>query len=238
MSRASLAALRQTLTVTWPQGDEAAARELLVRVARESTARIVKEQAGRAGVQPAVETYANQVGNKALETVKLPGPIVSAFDYRREIAKVALEELRKASPVDSGAYRDSHMLYLNGGEIDQLPMILGPGDDIAITNPVPYARRIEVGKTKSGRAFVLKVEPNVYERTLKRIILPKYRNAANLTFGYLTLPSGHIVKGKLSSHYGTGKAPGPRGGGTMRKRRQRRGEPVRAPAIFIEAPPL
>ena len=42
-----------------------------------------------------------------------------------------------------------------------------PADEYVFINPVPYARRIEVGKTKSGRPFLIQVPNKIYERTAK-----------------------------------------------------------------------
>src|SRR5262245_8162856 len=99
MTRQSLAALRQTFLVDQPRDTAVNAKALLVRVAREGIAKITQEQTARAGVAPSVDAYANTPGNKNLDSVRLPGPIVAKFDYRREIALYALDELRKASPV-------------------------------------------------------------------------------------------------------------------------------------------
>lgn len=78
-------------------------------------------------------------------------------------------ELRERSPVMSGAYRDAHALYGDGR------MIMGAGDitsdsevpeaeEYSFTNPLPYARKIEFGKTQSGRDFVVSVPNHIYER--------------------------------------------------------------------------
>jgi hypothetical protein len=234
MTRQSLAALRQTFLVDQPRATDAEAKALLVRVARDGIARITHEQTARAGIAPGVEAYANTPGNKALETVKLPGPIVARFDYRREIAVYGLDELRKASPVQSGNYVKNHVILLNGAEVDVLPANLAPGDVITLTNPVEYARRIEVGKTKSGRDFVLKVPNRIYERVAKNKLMPRYRNVARITFTYLELGGAYATKGKLASHYTAGTF-GPAGRHFKRKRNQKAGTKVRAPAIEIRA---
>lgn len=235
MTRQSLATFRQTVTVAWPQQSQQDAKTLLLKIAREGNAQTVREQTMRAGVNPDVSAYANQPGNTNLENVVLPGPIVYSYDYRREIVEVALGELYKASPVDSGAYVSSHTIFLNGQPVDHLPPQLSPDDEIWLSNPVPYARRLEIGKTKSGRDFPIQVPNRIYERVAKNILARRYGNSAKITFDYIAIPEAHVIKGKLSSHYGTGKKLGPRGGGLSRKRRQQPGTTVRAPAIIIEA---
>jgi hypothetical protein len=106
------------------------------------------------------------------------------------------------------------------------------GPRLAIVNPVPYARRIEIGKTQAGRDFTL-TEPNrIYERVAKQKLMPKYRNVANIRFGYLELSGAATIKGGLSSSYAVKTKAGRT---VQRKRRQQTGKAVQAPAIFIDS---
>lgn len=226
MASQALQALRRTVTVNWPKTAEVNAKAFLVRTARAGHARIMAEQTARGGFVPEWEAYANRPGNSNLDSVVLPGPIVYRYRYIKEMIAVALEELRKASPVVSGAYRDSHTLFINGIATNVIPNTLEPGTEVFIANPVPYARRLEVGLTESGRPFVIQVEPRIYERVMKRVLMPRYRNVAKFTLDYVSIPDAYIIKGRLPSHY-IAK------GGTRRRRRQEVGKPVRSPAIVI-----
>lgn len=226
MVSAALQSFRRTVTVAWPLDAKEKAQKTLVRVARAGHAAIMAEQTARAGFAPEFEAYANNPGNTNLDSVVLPGPIVYRYRYVREILTVALDELRKASPVVSGLYRDSHTLFINGIPVAGTAPSIKAGDEVFIANPVPYARRLEVGKTESGRSFVLQVAPNIYERVMKRVLIPRYRNVAKLSLTYVTIPDAYIIKGRLPSHY-IAK------GGARRKRRQPVGQPVRSPAIVI-----
>lgn len=227
MASAALQALRRTVTIDWRERSERDAKALLLRVAREGHARIMREQAGRAGVIPEWDAYANAPGNTNLESVRLPGPIVFRYRYIREIVIALMRALEAASPVRTGAYRKSHTLYVDG-----LPAALGTpiraGQEVFIANPVPYARRLEIGKTESGRDFLISVPNRIYERTAKGPIARRYRNAAGIRFGYVTIPNAHVIRGKLGASYAIG-------GGQRRKRRQKVGSMVQAPAIFIGA---
>lgn len=236
MSRQSLAALRQTVTVDWPRAAEQQARMALLKIAREGHAKTLAEQARRAGIAPDFEAFANQPGNSNLDSVKLPGPIIYRYDYRREIVAVALEALRRASPRKSGRYAESHTIYLNGIAVDRLPARLNRGDEIWISNPVPYARRLEVGKTKAGRDFVIRVKPRIYESVVKAPVnlRGRYGNAAKVEFDYIDIPGAWVIKGRLTSHYQTRGKSG-KGELRQRKRQQSRriGQKIRAPAIII-----
>lgn len=231
MGSVSVQSLRQVMTVRWPKMQAEQARALLLRVARDGHARIMTE-AGEA--KPDFDAYANRPGNTNLDSVIVPGPIVYRYRYLRSVIQTALDELRRASPVVSGDYVRSHTLFIDGVPVDRVPLTLPRNTEIMISNPVPYARRLEVGKTESGRAFVIQVAPKIYERVAKSKLIPKYRNVAKITFGYVTLPAAGTRRQLLSAYYATGKSAGPRGGGTRRKRRQHIGETMQAPAIFIE----
>lgn len=234
MSVAS-ANIRRIVTVDWQRHQEAQAKALLIAVAREGHRRIMADQAARGSV-PSFEAYANRPG-RPIEQVILPGPIV--YLYRLELRRLVefiLDELRKASPVVSGDYVRGHTLFVNGVAQDHVPVDLSPSDELYIANPVPYARRIEVGRTKSGRSFVMQVPPRIYERVAKQLVISKFRDQAKITFGYVTLIDAVTVTGglqKRTPYYGTGKI-GPRGGGRRVKRRQRVGSKVPSPAIFIK----
>lgn len=235
MSNASLAAFRRVVTTQWPRATEANAKAHLLRVARAGHEKTMREQTSRSGVAPEFSAYANAPGNSNLDSVVLPGPVVFKYRYLREIVQVALTELQKASPVQSGEYARSHTIYLNGSAVPELPVTISPSDEIFIANPVDYARRVEIGKTKSGRDFVMQVPNRIYERVAKQKLMPVYRDVAKITFGYVDRPEAYITKGGLSAYYGTGRKAGARGGGTSRKRRQTPGSRVQAPAIFISA---
>jgi hypothetical protein len=80
-------------------------------------------------------------------------------------------ELRNGSPVLSGAYRDAHALYGDGrfimdaAEVTADTVLPEGVTEWSFTNTVPYARKIEFGKTAAGRDFVIQMPPHVYERT-------------------------------------------------------------------------
>lgn len=224
MTRQSLAAFKQTVLVSWPAARARAAGPRLAQIAREGHARILAEQRARAGVTPDWTAFANRPGQTNLDQVRPPGPIVYRYDYRREIVKVALEALRQASPVVSGAYRDAHTVYVDGVPQAGVPLRLRPEQEIMIANPLPYARRIEIGKTHSGRDFVLQVPNRIYERTAKRTLAPRYRNAARITFAYVDPPERFVLRGRATANTAGGR----------RRRRRRAGETVRVPAIIIE----
>lgn len=217
MTAASLQSFRQTVTVSWPAHARDNGKALLLRMARAGHARIMADGKSKTGSEPQWDAYANRVGNTNLDSVVVPGPIVYRYRYTRKIVEDTLDALRKASPVRSGNYVRSHTLYINGAAVDKPPVNLKASDEIMIANPLPYARRIEIGKTEKGRDFVIQVENKIYERTAKAIA-GKYRSVAKVTFAYITPPSGdrYVAKGKAG------------------KGRRGRAGTVTVPAIIIE----
>lgn len=245
MTRASFAAFRRTVEVAWPKHMESSAREHLLSVARAGNAENMRQATALLGHAPEVTGYANRPGNP-VDQVAMPGPIVYRYGYLRAAIRLALQTLRDQSPVASGTYRDAHTLFIDGRPVAGLPDRIPAGAEIMIANPVPYARRLEVGRTKSGRSFVLRVPDAIYERVAKRILQPRFGAIARFTFNYVTLPGAWKVKGGLGGSYLTGETrkrgvtlKGRRyekGGAKVRHRSQKIGEAVRAPAIFIEPP--
>lgn len=230
MTRASLEAFRRKITVDWPAQQERAAKAHLIATARTGHARIMREQEARAGYKPDWDAYANRPGNTILESVVLPGPIVFRYRYHREIVSEAIKALRAASPFVSGTYVRSHEIFVDGVRVDELPRTMRTGAQIMIVNVAPYARRIEIGKTKAGRTFVIQVPDRIYERAAQRM-RSKYKNIGDIRFNYVDLPAGYIAKGKLSPTYGV-KTKGELI--TQRKRRQKAGVQIKYPAIFVE----
>lgn len=229
MPNPSLESFRRTVTEAWPKKQDADARKHLIKVASDGHDRIMREQTVRAGYAPDWSAYANRPGHP-ISSVVLPGPIVFNYRYHREIADQVLRALREASPVVKGDYVRGHSLYVNRVATDTLPKDFKVSDEVVISNPIPYARRIEIGRTKSGRPFVIQVPDRIYERVAKGPLARRYAKVARLRFVYLDL-SGYVSKGKLSATYGRIGA-----GGLLSqiKRRQRAGTRVMAPAIFIE----
>jgi hypothetical protein len=136
------------------------------------------------GFEPQWEAYANRPGNTNLESVILPGPIVYRYRYLTEVIEVALTTLQRLSPVRSGLYAKSHTIYVHGQPVGRAPKQIT--EEVIISNPVPYARKIEVGKTRSGRPFVIQVPNRIYERTAKAL-RARYRKQAKVSYEYITV---------------------------------------------------
>lgn len=189
-------------------------RELLVATARAGHARILQQQPDSTFVA------FGDVPGKSFEFAER----LIVFKYspaQATLLPLILRALADGSPVDSGLYKRSHTVF-----VDNNPWGGGPiraGALVFVANPVPYARRLEIGKTDSGRAFLISKPNRLYERTA-RAFAGRYRTV-NIEFGYVSLPEAHIARGRLGRN--SGNARRRRGAGRAK------GRAVQSPAIFI-----
>jgi hypothetical protein len=223
--------IRRIVTVDWPKQVQVDAKQLLLDTAHDGHARIMSDAAAK-GLTPFWEAYANSPGNTNLESVVLPGPIVYTYRYMSDLIQYALDELKRQSPSQSGKYKESHAVYVNDQPVgDTVPKTIQPGDTIFIANPVPYARRLEIGRTKSGRAFLISVPNNIYKRVTE-MTKAQGKGRANVRMGYVDLGSHALTKNQKTGIMTT------RGWGYSSRQRPDRlaGAAVKSPAIFFTAP--
>lgn len=153
--------------------------------------------------------------------------VVIQYVYMDEIAQFVLQTLRERSPVGSsgdshpGLYRDSHMLFIDGHNVQDAKS-WQPGQQLEFSNPVPYARKIELGAIK------VSAPPHVYEETAP-LVSARYGNSVNVQFVFMPLRFGSV---QAYSQSLAGRAAGSRRGGSQKARRDWL---VRQPAIIIKA---
>lgn len=144
------------------------------------------------GRVPPHQTFVDGRPNAPLESVNPErGVIAFEFDLVFDVLRWIGDALIERSPVVSGEYRRGHTLFADGAEIpigDELPI----ADEYSFTNTVPYARKIEIGKTKSGRAFVIQVEPRIYERTAREA-RSRFGNVAKIEYTFRGIVGGQQV---------------------------------------------
>lgn len=256
MKQQALRAMERDLRVILDEVSGPEASKVLAATWRKAHDEVMQAAQRRKGVPPSFVVAVDNDRNKALETAR--NIIVSNYDYRREIVMATIDALDKASPRKSGDYVRAHTIFVNGKAVGKVCPPLSETDTVFIANPLPYARRLEVGKTKSGRTFVLHVPPRIYERVYKEI-RSIYRDISSTKFGYVDLSNAYVVTGGMQqrtpryatgevrkqtqTHWiGTGSDGTPahwqtfeKGGAKTRIRRQKTREPVRAPAIHIFA---
>ena len=116
--------------------------------------------------------------------------IIFRYGVMQDVVDFALATLRERSPVGSagdkhpGLYRDSHKVFLNGHVVEDVSG-WRPGDQINISSPVPYARKIEAGRGK------MTVPCHVYEDAAL-IVVGRFGNQAAVRFTFMPVRFGDV----------------------------------------------
>jgi hypothetical protein len=109
----------------------------------------------------------------------------------QEIVDFLIATLKEKSPVGSagdkhpGLYRDSHLIFLQGHVVQDVSD-WKPGQQINVSNPVPYSRKIESGQIKTS------VPGHVYEDTAQ-IAAARYGSSVSIKFVYMPVQFGDIA---------------------------------------------
>ncbi|GJE14011.1 hypothetical protein [Methylobacterium longum] len=124
------------------------------------------------------------------EAIKAGGRI--EYDYHRldEVVEFALKTLFDFSPVRNDRYRQSHVLFINGAEVQNLSA-WKPGDEVVVLNAVPYARQIEQGSMKMR----VPGSDHVYERAAVAVNR-RFGNMARTRFSYRSPILSYVAGGK------------------------------------------
>lgn len=124
------------------------------------------------------------------EAVKPTGVIVYEYQRLDLVVQLAMETLFEKSPVLSGEYRNRHTIFLNGQPVTNLAG-WKPGDEVAISNYLPYARKIEMGKMKMR----VPGTDHVYAQAAQ-IVKARYGNVASVRFTYRGISGGAVIGGR------------------------------------------
>lgn len=133
------------------------------------------------------------------DAVKLYGVIEYRFSLAADVAGEIYAMILQASPVgpsEGGHYRDDHIVLVNGRQATDLRSVAA-GDEIAITNLRPYARKIEGGARERSRGRLTNRRPGlsvqapngVYEITANAA-RRRFGNVADIEFAYRAFAAG------------------------------------------------
>lgn len=125
---------------------------------------------------------------KGYRLARLAGNAIGADDSDAdpEVLAWIARALHDRSPFVSGDYRDAHALYADQRFLMAADDVtenakLPAAKEFSFTNTVPYARKIEFGKTKAGRDFTVQVPNRIYER-VARDAQSRFRGVAEIIF--------------------------------------------------------
>lgn len=157
-------------------------RKALIATAKREHARIMS-------TEPKPQRFSRTVDGIAgarEEQVKAGGIIRYRYHRLEQIVQFALETLFDLSPVLSGEYRNAHSLFVNGVAGTNLADWDGTGE-VVITNPLPYSRKIEVGK------MTMRVpgSDRVYQQAAQ-VVKRRYGNQASVEFTFRGIVGGSM----------------------------------------------
>lgn len=161
-------------------------RKALIATAKREHARIMS-------TEPKPQRFSRTVDGIAgarEEQVKAGGIIRYRYHRLEQIVQFAMETLFDLSPVLSGEYRNSHALFVDGVASSNLSGWDGTGE-IVIMNPLPYARKIEVGAMK----MTVPGSDHVYEQAAQ-VVRRRFGNQASITFTFRGFVAGGTGMGK------------------------------------------
>lgn len=183
---------------------------IFVRTAKEEHGKVMSADP----VPGLFKRYVDGAIGKVEDDVSPHGVIFYTYDRLDAVVRYALATLKSQSPVLSGRYRDSHRLFVDGVEVETLAT-WQPGEEIAITNFVPYARKIEVG------AMEMRVPgtEGVYYQT-NQIVRRRWGNVADIRFTYRGL-------------VGNGVLANPKSGSAAVRRGEHNRSDLRYPVLII-----
>lgn len=173
-----------------------AQQKAIANFARSEIAKADAINARVLGRVPPKEITVDGRAGASLESVKPNGgQIVAEWEIFTDVLVWIAAELRRRSPRISGEYIRGHTLFADGAEIAANVKSLPPAKEFVFLNVVPYARKIEIGKTKSGRAFVIQVPNRIYEG-VARDARARFGNAAEIGFSYRETTNAYRVRGR------------------------------------------
>jgi hypothetical protein len=197
--RRALDAFRNTLTVATRDLTGPQAQALLHDTARKERARVLAEQRQRAGIAPTTMVAAD--GRRGAPIEAAQRLVVIEYGYLREVVQEVLRELIVRSPKRTGAFARGYAVLVNGAEIQALDQIGHDAAEVLIVNTMPYARRLEIGKSADGSPFVVQVRPRFIE-AVALALRSRFGNVAQLWFNYFDLEGAYALRRRG----GSGKA--------------------------------
>lgn len=149
-----------------------------------SAARKARDELISSGqASPSYTTFVDGRRGASEDTVRLDGAILYKFNLLGLAATFAITYCIARSPVDSGDYRKAWFIAVDGKpylfDLSDIPA----GSEVIVSNPMPYARKIDVG------GMNMSVPPGIVEEARQQT----RRKFPTLTVSraFLSLPAGN-----------------------------------------------
>lgn len=188
--------------VQWLNTDvQKTAQGMLANQVQAQMQRVKAEQSQRSGgFAPDLESMVvDGRRNASLAEIKASSRILLDWNYITEATIKTVEYLRLHGPEQSGEWKHSIVVLVNGHEHDPNDPIPSDTAMVQVVVTAPYARKLEVGRTESGRAFSIQVSQHFVEKSciyLRR----QMADLAQFTFGYANISGAHVLRSKAGTH--------------------------------------
>lgn len=116
-----------------------------------------------------------------LQSVKPEGVIAAEFEVFSNVLVWIDEQLQIHSPVKTGRYKKSHILYADGVETSPT-VIATAADEYAFVNSQPYSRKIERGLSPQA--------PDGVYQAVAVLAQGRFGNIAKVSFSYRAILGG------------------------------------------------
>lgn len=115
-----------------------------------------------------------------LKSVQPEGVIAAEFEVVSNVLVWIDEQLQIHSPVKTGRYKKSHILFIDG--VESGPLVVAGFDSAEFVNSQPYARKIERGLSPQAPDGVYQAVAVLAQR--------RFGNIARITFSYRAIFGG------------------------------------------------
>jgi hypothetical protein len=129
-----------------------------------------------------------------LESVNTKGgTIVAEFNLGADVLRWIADKLKARSPSRSGRYVAAQVMLADGRETSPYGRV-PPADAYMFVDTAPYAAKIEMGKTKSGRSFTISASnARVYDRTAKEA-RSLFKDVADIQYSFTSLAAAYTFR--------------------------------------------
>jgi hypothetical protein len=137
------------------------------------------------GRDVAYEVTVDRTPGKPIAQVKPDGVVFVEFELIVGVIEWIEEELRAASPVLTGAYQRSHILFADGIE-HQAGSPIPAANEYTFVNAQPYARKVERGQSKQAADGVYQVIAALARR--------RFVNSVAIKFSWRSVQDSGLVQ--------------------------------------------
>lgn len=209
---------------------QAKAFAVAAREARDEAQAINRSALGR---DAEFETIVDGRVGASEDTAKVPGRIVYDFDLGNQVLTSIYEMLLSTAPIESGDYRKSIRIYVDGVEVSYAPDQIEGAEEVVFTTVSPYARKLEgAAATKDNpKRYISPQAPDGVFQAVALLARKRFGNIANVKYTYQPIVGGSTA---LESWARTTKQTRMRfKGGSERRTRAREDWLRRQPAIIV-----